>query len=81
MIKEIFTVHDNKGQLFSPPQFYRNKADALRAWETICKDPESQYSKYPDDYDFCHLGYWNEETCEFGDLDVNILSRATDFQS
>lgn len=60
-MQSIFTVHDNAAKAYLPPFYMRTKGEALRAFETTCKDTSSQFNKYPKDYTLVELGTFNEE--------------------
>lgn len=64
----IFTVHDNKAEAYLPPVYYKTKGEALRAFETTCKNKESQFHQYPSDFTMYELGEFNEQT---GDITQN----------
>lgn len=59
--KTLFSVHDSKSDFYYSPVSYRSRGEALRAFETACKDENSQFNKYPSDFTFVELGQF----CEF----------------
>lgn len=57
---KIYCVHDVKAEAFMNPVYYRTKGEALRAFETTCKDSSSQFNKFPSDFTMYELGEFNE---------------------
>lgn len=80
MLKQIYTVHDSKVQAYLLPQTYRTNAEAIRAFESACKDSNSQFHQYPSDFTLCHIAAFNEEN---GSVIPNekptILASASEF--
>lgn len=69
MILKIFTMRDEKAELFIRPFFMPNLALAVRAIEGAGRDPEHAFAKHPQDFILYELGTWDEEHAEF-DLSV-----------
>jgi len=61
-MKEIFSVYDNKAQVFSNPFFSTNKMTALRDFQAAAGDSNSQISQYPDDFVLFNIGNFDELT-------------------
>lgn len=77
---KIFSVHDSKASAHLPPFYARTKGEAIRAFETTCKDPTSQFYLYPTDFTLVELGEFNEITAEIKSLAIPInLSHASEF--
>lgn len=55
-----FAVRDRKAQLFNRPFFDINKVQAIRGFAGACKQPEAPFSQFPDDYELCYLGDFDE---------------------
>lgn len=62
MSKQLwFAVYDSKVQEYNVPFIQRSRGEALRAWQTIANDPQSQICKYPEDYTLFELGEYDSE--------------------
>lgn len=61
---KLFCVHDSKAQVYLNPMTFRNAGEAMRAWETTCKDPKTQFSQYPNDFTLLELGSYNVDTAK-----------------
>lgn len=59
---KILSVYDNKAESYSPPMCFKTKGEAIRAFETTCKDPQSQFAMYSDDFTLIEIGEFNEQT-------------------
>lgn len=60
--KTLFSVHDSKASSYFPPTCYRSRGEALRAFETACKDSQSIFSQYPSDFTFVEIGHFDDES-------------------
>lgn len=58
----MFTVRDRKAGTFNRPFFELNKVQALRAFSTACKQAESPFSQFPDDFELLYLGTFDQRT-------------------
>lgn len=47
---KMFSVFDSKAGYFMNPFPMRSNGEAIRAFETTCKDKNSQFNLYPADY-------------------------------
>jgi len=62
MIKKIFSVYDRKAQAYSNP-FYATRTElAIRDFQYASKDPQSDLSKYPEDFVLVELGTFDDST-------------------
>lgn len=59
---KLFTIHDNKAETFLPPISFRNKGEAIRAFETTVRDPKTQFHAYPADYTLIQIGSYNVDS-------------------
>ncbi len=61
--KYLYSIFDNTTQLFEPPFVDINNGSALRRIQDLMmSNPQSPYSKFPDDFSLMCVGTWNEET-------------------
>lgn len=68
MILSVFSVRDRKAGMFNRPFLEINKAMALRGFQMDCMNSESLMHKFPDDYELCFLGTFNQESGVFQTL-------------
>lgn len=77
---KIFTVHDSKAQAYLQPIYFRSTGEAIRAFETTCKDKNSQFAQYPSDFSLLHIGEWNQDTAAIVMLSKPvILTNASEY--
>lgn len=77
---KIFTVFDNKSKLYSQPAFMKTQGEAMRSFMEACKDEKATIGKYPEDFLFCHLGEFDEETGVFETHEPNSIARGIDYK-
>ena len=60
---KLYTIADQKANIFMPPMTAFNHADAQHKLLTsIIKDPQSQIAMYPEDYALCCIGEYDDST-------------------
>lgn len=62
MITQIFAIYDSKAGQFFNPNFYINRATALRAFTDLVNDSSKPFIKHPADYTLMHIGEYDDET-------------------
>jgi hypothetical protein len=67
---KMYSIQDQKAQLFHPPYFTQTYGEAERIFTTIVNDPNNQISQYPEDFNLYHLGTYNDETGKMSSLDT-----------
>lgn len=78
---KIFTVYDSKAEAYLQPIYLRNKAEAIRAFETSCNDGTTQFNKYPEDFTLFEIGEWDESKGRLLPYDAAIpLANAVEFK-
>lgn len=65
----IYTIFDLKAKAYNAPFFMANDDVATRAFADAVQDPNSMFSKHPEDYTLHCLGYFNDNT---GQIDTTI---------
>lgn len=60
-MKSCFTVYDTKSCIFGNPFTSQNKMTALRDFQAAAADPQSQISKYPEDFILFEIGTFDED--------------------
>lgn len=64
-ISKVFAVHDAKGEAFSPPVSFDTVGLALRWFEGMANDPQTNIYKNPEDYSMFYIGTYD---CTLGVL-------------
>lgn len=55
-VKRIYSVYDNKAKCYLAIHLEESDVVATRHFHTAAKDPNSQISQYPEDFDLYYLG-------------------------
>ena len=64
-MKEIYTIKDNKANMFNVPFYSIHKNDAVRSFTRAASDPQTNLNQFPNDFDLYYLGTFDEETSKF----------------
>lgn len=76
----MYSIHDSKAEAYLSPIYFKTKGEALRAFETSCKDTDSNFYKYPSDFTMVELGEFDESTATIISHDKPlILANASEF--
>lgn len=59
---KLFAVYDRKSKTYDRMIFLKTIAEAIRAFETAIREPDSMWSKYKEDFEFHHIADMNLET-------------------
>lgn len=65
MIHKIVAVQDIKVGAFSKPVAVPTEGAGVRAFADAVNDPNTEYSKHPEDYSMFVLGTFDDNTGEF----------------
>lgn len=77
---KVFCSYDSKVEKYLQPFFMRTTKEAVRAIETVCSDPSTQFNKFPADFAFFELGDFDDDTAKFNLLNApHSLGLAQDF--
>ena len=77
----LCTVYDSKTMAYLPPITLKTKAEAIRSFQAACKDENSNFSKWPEDYTMFQIAEWDEEKGVVTNLDSPIvLANASEFK-
>ena len=61
--KFLYSIYDDTTKLFEPPFVDINNGSALRRIQDLMSsNPNSPYTKFPDDFSLMCVGTWNDET-------------------
>lgn len=72
MKSKTFTAYDSKVKNYTKPLYHRNAAEAVRAFEEECNNPQSQLNKYPSDFTLFETGEYDDETGVLTFLDAFV---------
>lgn len=64
MLHRLYSFYDCKALSFSQPFCIINDYEAIRAFYSLCSDPESKMCVYPEDYQLFHLGTLDDTSGE-----------------
>lgn len=65
MIWQVCAVYDKKVGCYSPPQFFRAKGEAIRAFMDAVAAEGSPFGKHAQDYHFSLLGDYDDNSGTF----------------
>lgn len=60
--KKICSVYDNKAEAWLNPFTVRSSAEAIRTFSDECNNPQSMFTKHPNDYTLFEIGEFYEGT-------------------
>lgn len=63
-MKKLFVIHDTVAGLFTDPATISSERDAIEAFTQAVNNPQTQYSKFPADFDLILVGEYNEMTSQ-----------------
>lgn len=64
MILQVFAILDKKVNAYTTPAFMRTRGEAIRSFIDACRAESNPFAKHAEDYVFCHVGEWNDQTGE-----------------
>lgn len=62
----IFSVFDRKVEAFMTPFFARSRGEAMRSFMDACSDGKHNFVKYPNDFELCQLGWFDDDNGNIG---------------
>lgn len=66
MKMQMYAVKDSKAGIFHPPLFAHNAPHALRMCSSVLDNEESQFAKWPADFQIYHIGSFDDQS---GDIE------------
>lgn len=73
MITKIFSVFDDKADLFMPPFYNQQTPVALRVFADACRQDDHPFRQNPADYHLYEVGTFNDETGDLMGLSKPVL--------
>lgn len=58
---KLYSVYDSKIQLWTAPQLYRNKGEALRAFTIAANEEKHHFNQHAADFTLMEIGTWDDE--------------------
>lgn len=62
MILKIFSIRDQKSEVYNTPFYQKTHGEAERNFQQLVSDDKSTISKFPEDFDLYYLGEYDDNT-------------------
>lgn len=62
MLTKMYSIRDQKAEVYNTPFFSRTHGDAERTLVRLANDPQSMIAQFPLDYDLYYLGDYDTDT-------------------
>jgi len=59
---KIYSIYDSKAEAYLQPFFSPNNAVAIRNFQNVLQDPNSNINRWPEDFTLFAIGTWDEDT-------------------
>lgn len=56
----IYSIYDQKSEVFNTPFFQQTHGEAERSFRSAVNDEKTLFSKYPEDYDLYYIGDYDD---------------------
>ncbi|QXP44237.1 MAG: nonstructural protein [Arizlama microvirus] len=60
MLLKVFSIRDQKAEVYNTPFFQKSIGEAERNFETLVNDGKSTVNQYPQDFDLFYLGDYDD---------------------
>lgn len=77
---KMFSIRDNKAQVFMPPFHSHNQGTAIRSIQQNMQDPNSSLAAYPADFSLYEIATFDDDTGDVVPTELNNLGLLTNFQ-
>ena len=77
----LYSIEDIRVDVFKPPFAQLNNAEAIRNFENLCKNPDTDLYRHPDDFRLVRVGEWDDDTGTPTANEKVTLSWAKDFSN
>lgn len=79
---KVYAIFDAAAKAYGPPMVFHTTGLALREFETICRDPQSQLHKSPGDFSMWEIGqYDTDDATLFETQRTKAVCQATEYVS
>lgn len=79
MLHKLFTVYDEKAEVFLPPFFVPTLGIALRAFTDAINSDSHQFGKHPSDYTLFELGSFDDHDATLQEKAKKSLGNGVEF--
>lgn len=79
MLLKMFSVFDHKSKLFSQPFFSPQTASGVRAFSSECNNPQSDFFRFPGDYELFEIGVWDDNSSKLESTGIESLGLAAQY--
>lgn len=78
---KIFSVYDEKAQVYRSPFYLKHKGEAMRSFSDLVNDDKTIINKHPEDYKLYYLGVFDDVSGKMGSRDTpEFICNASDFK-
>lgn len=78
MIKKVFTLFDNKAEVYLPPFFENTKGSAIRAIQDGMRAEGSMLSSHKKDLCLVHIGLYDDNIGEIKSVEKEVIGDLID---
>lgn len=72
---ELYQIYDKKAEsIRGPIMAYNRPGPAIRSFNELCGNKETEIGKYPEDFQLRHIGTQDEETGEISPIEHPALA-------
>lgn len=75
----VYSVYDKVANLFYLPIYERGPNQAIGAFKQACYSPDSLLHQFPESYQLCQIGLYDDEGGTFENLPHEVICSASDF--
>lgn len=80
MILKVFSVFDEKAQVFGQPFFLPHNGIALRSFSDLVQDSQTSINRHPEDFKLYLIGSYDDNSGSLNPVaQPEFLANATDF--
>lgn len=72
MKHKVYTVYDQKAQVYMQPIFFRADGEAIRAFRASISKPGHPFADYPADYTLFAIGEFDDDNAKFASYDAFV---------
>ncbi len=78
---QVYSIYDKAIASYARPFFFQTEGQAMRTFQDLVLDPESELAKHSEDYALFKLGSFDDSTGEFDPTEPVCVSRAHELRS
>ena len=78
----IFTIYDDKAEVYLPPFTFKTVGEALRAFADSANDVTHAFCKYPQDFTLFNVGGFDDANASFAILPTPVaIGKAIEYKT